>query len=59
MRGLELTREDSTEVAIGEVPYTTYLIFRKRRVPQSYVLPCSVFQIKVIRLKLFKILEKQ
>lgn len=35
----------------------TYLIFCKRRVPQSYILPCSVFQIKVIRFKLFKILE--
>lgn len=35
----------------------TYLIFCKWRVPQSYILPCSVFQIKVIRFKLFKILE--
>lgn len=36
----------------------TNLIFCKRWVPQSYIFPCSVFQIKVIRFKLLKILEE-
>ena len=41
----------------GQVSCATYLVFCKRRVPKSYILPCSVFQIKVIRFKLFKVLE--
>ena len=54
MKGPELKRGNA---ALGQASCATHLVFRKRGVPQYYILPCSVFQIKVIRFKLFKVLE--
>lgn len=47
-----------THSSLSSSQTLTNLVLCKRWVPQSHILPCSVFQIKVIRFKLLKILEK-